>query len=61
LGSIPLHWEVRDEFSVFTTFTAGLLPLARLIVGLGGAVRVETPELRQLVVELAQSALAMNA
>jgi hypothetical protein len=59
-GSISLHWEMRDEVTVFRTLTAGLLPLARLIVGLGGVVDVETPELRRLVVELAQSALAVN-
>jgi predicted DNA-binding transcriptional regulator YafY len=60
-ASLLLHGEVHGEFTVFTTFTAGLLPFARLILGLGGVVRVETPELRQLVIELARSALAANA
>jgi hypothetical protein len=56
--SLPLHTEERADSIVFTVLTAGLLPLAQLIVGLGGAATVETPELRELVAELAMAALA---
>jgi hypothetical protein len=41
----------------FRLTTRGLLPLARLLVGYGDLVRVETPELRTLVRELAKDAL----
>jgi predicted DNA-binding transcriptional regulator YafY len=41
----------------FTTTTAGVLRLARFVVGLGGAARAETPELIELVHDLAQGAL----
>lgn len=41
----------------FTTTTAGVLRLARYVVGLGAAARVETPELALLVAELAHGAL----
>ena len=41
-----------------TTTTGGLMPLARFVVGLGAAARVETPELAHLVEELALGALA---
>lgn len=42
----------------FTTTTAGVLRLARYVVGLGAAARAETPELAEFVVELARGALA---
>jgi predicted DNA-binding transcriptional regulator YafY len=42
----------------FTTTTAGVLPLARFVVGLGAAARAETPKLAELVEELAQGALS---
>jgi predicted DNA-binding transcriptional regulator YafY len=41
----------------FSTTTAGVLPLARFVVGLGAAVRVETSELAEIVEELARGAL----
>lgn len=41
----------------FTTTTAGVLRLARYVVGLGAAARVETPELAELVQDLARGAL----
>jgi predicted DNA-binding transcriptional regulator YafY len=41
----------------FTTTTAGVLRLARFVVGLGEAARVETPELAAHVRELARGAL----
>jgi len=41
----------------FTTTTAGVLRLARFVVGLGVAARAETPELAELVQELARGAL----
>ncbi|NUQ77787.1 MAG: WYL domain-containing protein [Polyangiaceae bacterium] len=41
----------------FTTTTAGVLRLARFVVGLGGAARAETPELSQYVEDLARGAL----
>jgi hypothetical protein len=37
--------------------TAGVLLLARYVVGLGAAARAETPELALLVTELARGAL----
>lgn len=40
------------------TTTAAVLPLARFVVGLGGAARCETPELAETVRELAQGALS---
>lgn len=48
--------EGTDEYA-FTVRTAGLLALARFVVGLGAAARSDTPELRQLVEELALGAL----
>lgn len=45
----------------FTTTTAGVLRLARYVVGLGAAARAETPELALLVAELARGALAAGA
>ena len=41
----------------FTTTTAGVLRLARHVVGLGAAARAETPELAALVAELARGAI----
>jgi len=41
----------------FTTTTAGVLRLARYVVGLGSAARAETPELASQVSELARGAL----
>jgi predicted DNA-binding transcriptional regulator YafY len=41
----------------FSTTTAGVLRLARHVVGLGAAARAETPELALLVAELARGAL----
>ncbi len=57
---LPLHADQDGDFVVFTAVTAGLLPLARLIVGLGDAATVETPELRHLVQQLARGALEAN-
>lgn len=59
---LPLPCELKEDGSemVFTSVTAGLQSLARFLVGLGRSVRVETPELRRLVLELAQGALEMN-
>lgn len=44
-----------------TAMTAGALPIARFVVGLGGAARPESDGLRILVVELAQGALTAAA
>jgi predicted DNA-binding transcriptional regulator YafY len=41
----------------FTSTTAGVLRLARYVVGLGAAARAETPELGALVTELARGSL----
>lgn len=41
----------------FAVQTAGMLPLARFVVGLGEAARCETPELRAVVEELARGAM----
>ncbi len=40
--------------------TAALLPIARIVVGLGAAARAETPELRGIVAELARGALGSS-
>jgi predicted DNA-binding transcriptional regulator YafY len=45
----------------FTTLTAGVLRLARHVVGLGAAARAETPELALLVAELARGALEASS
>lgn len=61
---LPLACKVDDEGDDETTFraiTAGLLPLARFLVGLGRAVHIETPELAALVRELAMGALEAKA
>jgi len=57
---VPLTAVEREGVIIFTAVTAALLPLARLLVGLGGAVTVDTPRLRLLVTELAQAALQAN-
>lgn len=59
-GQLPLPADIQEDLceTTFTARTAGLLPLARFLVGLGSAVRVDTPELRALIVELAQGALS---
>jgi hypothetical protein len=44
----------------FTTATAGVLRLARFVVGLGVAARTETPELAALVQKLARGALNVS-
>jgi predicted DNA-binding transcriptional regulator YafY len=56
---LPLGCDVehREGGLIFSATTAGLLPLARFLVGLGGAVRVLTPELKNLVGDLAAGAL----
>jgi proteasome accessory factor C len=48
--------DIEDGVRV-TIETAGVVPLARWLVGLGAAGRAETPELAELVQELAQGAL----
>lgn len=55
-AQLPVTFEAREEDAAthFTTTTAGLLPLARFLVGLGASVRVHSPELRQLVLDLAR-------
>lgn len=50
------HAEVPGGMR-FTTSTAGVLRLARFVVGLGGAARAETPELQRQVTELARGTL----
>jgi predicted DNA-binding transcriptional regulator YafY len=45
----------------FSGETAGVLALARFVVGLGEAARAETPELAEAVHELAHGALAANS
>jgi len=50
-----------DDGIVVTHRTAALLPLARFVVGLGGAVRVDTPALAALVSYLASAALGAAA
>lgn len=59
---LPLPCQVSEEGGelVVTAVTAGLQSLARFLVGLGRSVQVETPELRRLVVDLAQEALETN-
>jgi predicted DNA-binding transcriptional regulator YafY len=45
----------------FTTTTAGVMRLARYVVGLGAAARPETPELARQVAELARGALEVSS
>lgn len=54
---MPLDVEEGPLETRFTVTTSGLLPLARFVVGLGRAARVETPELLALVRQLAKGAL----
>lgn len=54
---MPFEAEDLGEFTRFTAVTSGVLALARLVVGLGGSARVETPELHTLVRQLAKGAL----
>ncbi|APR84037.1 Hypothetical protein A7982_09386 [Minicystis rosea] len=53
----PMSAEVTSGGLRFTTMTAGVIRLARYVVGLGAAARAETPELARLVTELARGAL----
>jgi predicted DNA-binding transcriptional regulator YafY len=46
-----------DDAITVEVHTSGLLPLARLVVGLGDAAVIETPELAELVQHLARGAL----
>ncbi|HET9930068.1 MAG TPA: WYL domain-containing protein [Polyangiaceae bacterium] len=52
--------SVPDEGWRVVVRTSGLDVLARWLVGLGAAARVETPELRDRVARLAEDALAVN-
>lgn len=56
----PFRAEEGADETTFTAVTSGLLPLARFVVGLGRAARVDTPELRTLVEELARGALTAS-
>ena len=53
----PMAKEAVPGGQRFTTTTAGVLRLARFVVGLGRAARIETPELAALVRELARGAV----
>lgn len=53
----PMIPEVVTGGVRVTVTTAGVLTLARYVVGLGAAARAETPELAMLVAELARGAL----
>ena len=53
----PMTAEVVPGGLLATGTTAGLLRLARYVVGLGVAAHAETPELAMLVAELAEGAL----
>lgn len=52
--------EPRGDEAFVTIETSGLDALARHLVGLGGLVRAETPELRSKIVQLARELLAAN-
>lgn len=54
----PMRVEPTAGGVLVATETAALLPLARFVVGLGEAARPTTPELAELVRELARGALA---
>lgn len=54
---VPMTQERVSGGTRFTATTAGVLRLARYVVGIGGAARVETPELAAQVKELARGAL----
>jgi predicted DNA-binding transcriptional regulator YafY len=53
----PMTQEATRGGKRFTATTAGVLRLARFVVGLGGAAHAETPELAMLVMTLARGAL----
>jgi predicted DNA-binding transcriptional regulator YafY len=53
----PMTQEPVADGVRLSARTAGLLPLARFVVGLGAAARTETPELRAAVAALARGAL----
>jgi predicted DNA-binding transcriptional regulator YafY len=59
LPSGALAIEPTDDGIRVTTKTAGIEVLARFVVGLGGAARVETEELRAEVMRLAHGSLAV--
>lgn len=54
----PMRVERLPAGTRFVVQTAGLPVLARFVVGLGQAARAETPELAEVVRELAQGALS---
>jgi predicted DNA-binding transcriptional regulator YafY len=56
-----LSTEAVDEGLRFSGSTAGVLALARFVVGLGAAARPETPELIAAVHNLAQGALSTSS
>lgn len=56
LPSAPAKVRAVEGGTVVSLETAGLVPLARFLVGLGDAVRVETPVLRRMVHSLASAA-----
>jgi len=60
-STTPMTSERVSGGMRFTTKTAGVLRLARFVVGLGGAARAETPELAELVQDLARGALQASA
>lgn len=53
----PMSVECIDGGIRVSTTTAGVLPLARFVVSLGGSARAETPELLAIVRNLARGAL----
>lgn len=56
----PMDTEAVPGGVRFSATTAGVLRLARFVVGLGSAAKVETPELALLVRELAEGALGAS-
>lgn len=62
-GNLPAPMSVEPIAGgiLVSAETGALLPLARFVVGLGAAARVETPALRALVEELARGALGAIA
>jgi predicted DNA-binding transcriptional regulator YafY len=54
----PMKAEVTASGIRVSASTAGVLPIARFVVGLGGAARAESSPLREVVRELAEGALA---
>jgi predicted DNA-binding transcriptional regulator YafY len=57
----PMSAEPVDSGIIVTVATAGMIRVARYVVGLGGAARAETARLRALVEELARGALRAAA